>query len=239
MADLKISQLNSNTAASGDEIPINRGGTNYKITAGDISSLVANTNLTVTNKTISVDNNNVTGIAASSFVLTDANGSIDGSAAQKAIPSGVVVGTTDTQTITNKSFGDSVLLYDNKEKITVNSTGANATINFDVLDSQVLFRNANATGNWTLNIRGNSTTTLNNIVESNQAITIAVLAQQGSTAYFNNLVQVDGSNVSALWQGGTAPTSGNANSTDAYTYNVLKTANATFTVLASRTQFKA
>jgi hypothetical protein len=59
---------------------------------------------TLTNKTISADNNTLSGIAASSFVLSNSSGNIDGSAAQKAIPSGDVVGTSDTQTLTNKTL---------------------------------------------------------------------------------------------------------------------------------------
>jgi hypothetical protein len=59
---------------------------------------------TLTNKTISADTNTLSGIAASSFVLSNGSGNIDGSAAQKAIPSGVVVGTTDSQTLTNKTI---------------------------------------------------------------------------------------------------------------------------------------
>ena len=58
---------------------------------------------TVTNKTISADSNTLSGIAASSFVLSNGSGNIDGAAAQKVIPAGVVVGTTDAQTLTNKT----------------------------------------------------------------------------------------------------------------------------------------
>lgn len=68
---------------------------------GDVST---NAVQTLTNKTISADNNTISGIAASSFVVTNASGNIDGSAAQVAIPSGTVVGTTDSQTLTNKTI---------------------------------------------------------------------------------------------------------------------------------------
>lgn len=59
---------------------------------------------TLTNKTVSADNNTLSGIAVSSFVLSNSSGNIDGTASQKAIPSGVVVGDTDTQTLTNKTL---------------------------------------------------------------------------------------------------------------------------------------
>jgi len=70
-------------------------------------SVDSETAQTLTNKTISADNNTLSGIAASSFVLSNASGNIDGSAAQKAIPAGVVVGTTDSQTLTNKTINGS------------------------------------------------------------------------------------------------------------------------------------
>jgi len=73
---------------------------------GDVSTTATQT---LTNKTISVDNNTLSGIAATSFVLSDASGNIDGTVAQKAIPSGDVVGTSDTQTLTNKTLTTPVI----------------------------------------------------------------------------------------------------------------------------------
>jgi hypothetical protein len=52
------------------------------------------------------------------------------------------------------------------------------------------------------------------------------------------VIQVDGTTVTAIWQGGTAPTAGNTSSHDVYTYTALKTAASTYTVLAALTQFK-
>ena len=70
-----------------------------------------------------------------------------------------------------------------------------------------------------------------------ESISVTFLVTQGATAYYNSAVQVDGSSVTPKWQGGTAPTSGNASSIDSYTYVLVKTASATFTVLAAQTQF--
>lgn len=68
---------------------------------GDVSTTATQT---LTNKTISVDNNTLSGIAATSFVLSNASGNIDGTASQKTIPTGDVIGTSDTQTLTNKTI---------------------------------------------------------------------------------------------------------------------------------------
>jgi len=75
---------------------------------------------------------------------------------------------------------------------------------------------------------------------SSQSMTVAFLVTQGATAYYNSAVQVDGttSGVTTRWLGG-APTAGNASGIDSYRYLIIKTGSATFTVLASVTQFKA
>lgn len=123
------------------------------------------------------------------------------------------------------------------ETATVTATAATGTINFDVTTQSVLFYTSNASANWTVNFRASSGTSLNTAMASGESVTAAFLVTQGSTAYYNTAVQVDGASVTPKWQGGTAPSSGNANGIDVYTYTIIKTGAATFTVLASRTQF--
>jgi hypothetical protein len=80
---------------------------------------------------------------------------------------------------------------------------------------------------------------MNTALSTGQAVTVAFMVTNGSTAYYNNVIQVDGSTsgVTTKWQGGIAPVGGNASSIDIYTYTVIKTGSATFTVLASQTKF--
>ena len=124
-----------------------------------------------------------------------------------------------------------------QEPANITATAANATINIDILSNVVVYCTANATGNFTVNFRGNAGTTFNNAVPANVSVSASLVTAQGATAYYNSLVQVDGSTVTPKWQGGTAPTSGNANSTDTYVYVVMKSAANTYTILASQTKF--
>ena len=123
------------------------------------------------------------------------------------------------------------------EKVTTEATAATGTVNYDVLTQAVWNFTTDASANWTLNVRGDGSNSLNSIMDTGESITIAHIVSQGGTAYYNSAFQIDGSSVTPEWQGGAAPTEGNANSLDTYTYTIIKTADATFTVLASQTQF--
>ena len=123
------------------------------------------------------------------------------------------------------------------EVATVSATAATGTINFDVTTQSVLYYTTNASGNFTINFRGSSGTSLNTIMATGESLSATFLNTNGATAYYNSVVQVDGSSVTPKWQGGTAPTSGNATSIDAYTYVIVKTGSAAFTILASQTKF--
>jgi hypothetical protein len=124
-----------------------------------------------------------------------------------------------------------------REKVTVSATAATGTINYDVITQTVLYYTSNASGNWTLNVRGNSGSSINSIMDIGQALTLVFLVTQGSTAYYQSAFQVDGNAVTPKWQGGTAPTAGNASSIDSYTVTIVKTADATFTAFAALTKF--
>jgi hypothetical protein len=123
------------------------------------------------------------------------------------------------------------------EKVTTEATAATGTVNYDVLTQAVWNFTTNASANWTLNVRGDGSNSLNSIMDTGESITVAHIVSQGATAYYNNVFQIDGSSVTPEWQGGAAPTEGNASSLDTYTYTIIKTADAAFTVLAAQTQF--
>jgi len=140
-------------------------------------------------------------------------------------------------TLTGSSSKAALVIPNAMEDITVSATAATGTINYDVTTQSVLYYTSNASANWTVNFRGSSGTSLNTLMATGESITATFIVTQGSTAYYNSAVQVDGSSVTPKWQGGTAPTAGNASSIDAYTYTIIKTGSATFTVLAAQTKF--
>ena len=123
------------------------------------------------------------------------------------------------------------------EKVTISATAATGTVTFDLATQSILYYTSNATGNWTLNIRGNSGTTLNSMMATGQSVTLVFLATQGGSAFYNSSFTIDGSAVTPKWFGGAAPSAGNANGIDVYTYTIIKTGSAAYVVLASLSKF--
>lgn len=124
-----------------------------------------------------------------------------------------------------------------RETATIAATAATGTINYDAITQSVLYYTTDASGNWTLNIRGDSGTSLDSIMSTGQSLTVTFLVTNGATAYYQTAFQIDGSSVTPEWQGGSAPSAGNVSSVDSYTFAIIKTGSATFTVFGSLTQF--
>jgi len=218
---------------------------------GVVIDTISGTN-TLTNKTLTAPK-----IANGGFIA-DANGNeqikftttasavneftVTNAATGNAPALSVTGGDTDVDlTITPKGLGLVTFNGGGKiqhlaEKVTIAAIAATGTINYDVLTQAVLYYTSNASANWTLNIRGDGSNSLNNVMDTGESITVAHLVTM-TTAYYNSVVQVDGNTVTPEWQGGSAPSSGNANSVDVYSYTIVKTGSATFTVFASQTQF--
>jgi hypothetical protein len=190
--------------------------TSAAFTAGSFATLTGTE--TLTNKTITFADNTLTNVASLNTAQTF----------------------TGTKTFTGTSSATAIVLNDAAEVATVSATAATGTINYDITTQSVLYYTSNASANWTVNFRGSSGTSLNTLMSTGQSMTVAFLVTQGSTAYYNSAVQVDGttSGVTTRWLGG-APTAGNASGIDSYRFLLLKTGSATFTILASVTQFKA
>jgi hypothetical protein len=123
------------------------------------------------------------------------------------------------------------------ESALISATAATGTINIDFLTNPTVYYTTNATANFTLNIRGSSGSSMDSVMATGDIATVTFLNTNGATPYRPTVFQVDGSAVTPKWQGGTAPTGGNASSIDGYTMTVIKTASATFTVFASQTRF--
>jgi hypothetical protein len=140
------------------------------------------------------------------------------------------------ETLTNKIIDEPVLISP-EERTTVSATAAGSTVQFDVKTQGVLYYTSNSTGNWTINVRGDSGTTLNSIMTTGDALTVVFLATNGVTPYYGSALTIDGSAVTPKFQNGVAFSAGNASSIDIYTYTIIKTASATFTVLAGQTKF--
>jgi len=146
---------------------------------------------------------------------------------------------TATQTFAGSSSAPSMILDNALEICTVTGSAASGALNIDISTQSVIFYNTATTSTWTLNFRASSGTPLSSFMSEGQSVTVAVLVQTGAvTNAYNTGVTIDGVAPAALrWQGGTAPTTGNANSIDVYSYTIIRTGPSSYTVLAAQTRF--
>ena len=206
----------TSVAETGDVVISDSGVT--AISSGVIVDAdIANT--TITNSKLA--NASVT-IGSTAIALGSSNTTIDG---------------LTSITSANANVSTKLSVTSVSEPMLVSATAATGTVTINYLSNPSVFYTTNASANWTLNVRGNSTVTMNSSIAVGDVATVVFMAQQGTTAYFANVVQVDGTTITPKWQGGTAPTGGNASSIDSYALSILKTAANTYTVLASQTKF--
>jgi hypothetical protein len=228
------SALAANTIVANAIVDVQYDGTNFQLLSDSSGGKEVITDLTVSGNLAVTGTTGLTGVLTANVAnITTANITT----ANVATMSGTT-SYTGTQTFTGSTTALAAVFQDAAEVATVSATAATGTINYDVTSQSVLYYTTNASANWTVNFRGNGTTSLNTLMSTGQALTVVFLVSQGATAYYNNAITIDGSSVTPKYQGGTAWSSGNASGIDAYSYTIVKTGSATFTVFAAQTQFK-
>lgn len=163
----------------------------------------------------------------------------------------MLVGTTDS-TVVRQAVGANglILAADSNqtngiryggplaEVVNIVASAATGTINVNADTAPVWYYTTNASANFTLNLRYSASVSMATFLPVGQALTMVFLNTNGATPYYASAVQVDGSAVTPKWQGGSAPSAGNASSIDAYTFTIIKTAaTPTYVVLAAQTRF--
>lgn len=146
-----------------------------------------------------------------------------------------LVTATSSQTLANKTIKTT------KEKVTVVGTAPTSTTNFDVVTQAISVYNTSST-NFTLNVRGDATTTLASLLAVGESIGIALLVPNGSTPYYMSAITIDGTAQTPKYQSGLAFAAGNASSTDMYNIFIIRTGTAstgvgTYQVYISQTKF--
>jgi len=141
----------------------------------------------------------------------------------------------NTATIAGGTFTDAVV-RGLEEDVNVVASAATGTINFDVSTASVWYYTSNASANHTLNFRYSSGATLSSVLAVGDAITLVWLNTNGATAYYPNVIQIDGTTVTPKVPA--AISAGNVSAIDAYSFTIIKTAaTPTYTVLETQTKF--
>jgi hypothetical protein len=198
------------------------------ILVGTAADTVGKVSVGTNGQYLSADSSASTGLAW----VTPAAGYSAPTLGSTSIASGATVTTIAGLTLTSPTASAAVLIAP-EERTTVSATAATGTVNFDAVTQGVLYYTTNASANWTLNVRGSSGATLDSILAVGDAITVSFLVTNGATAYYQTAFQIDGSAVTPKYSGGTAPAAGNASSIDVYTFTIIKTASATYTVFGA------
>jgi len=103
----------------------------------------------------------------------------------------------------------------------------------DLDNGMVQYNNTNLGGTGTtLDIK--SSAGINTTMSTGDIMSVTcITAVNAATAYVNNIT-IDGIAATESWVGGSAPTGGGSSGVDTYAFNIIKTADATFIVIANQ-----
>jgi len=224
---------------NGTAISAATSGTDYSAGTSALATGIVKSTTTTGALSIAVSGTDFCAATSGSSVLKGSSGNTTAATAgTDYVAPGTATTFTAAQTFNGSSSVLAAVFANAAETTTIAATAATGTINYDVTTQSVIYYTSNASANWTVNFRASSGTSLNTAMATGQSVTVVFLVTQGTTAYYNNAVTIDGNSVTPKYQGGTAWAAGNVSGIDAYSYTIVKTGSAAFTVFASQTQFK-
>lgn len=142
--------------------------------------------------------------------------------------------TVNTPAISAGTLADTIIKGVN-EDVNVVAAAATGTINFDITTASIWYYTTDATANHTLNFRYSSGVSLNTFMATGDSLTVVWLNTNGATAYYPSAITIDSNSVTPKVPA--AISAGNASAIDAYSFTIIKTGSATFTVLETQTKF--
>ena len=122
------------------------------------------------------------------------------------------------------------------ERVKITAGKLSDNTNIDLENGNVHHFTTQETTTSTPNIRVNSSTSLNSVMSIGDTIAVTLITTAAAAGYSAQLT-IDGSAVTEKWNGGSAPSAGGSSGNDVITYQIIKTADATYTVLGNVTNF--
>ena len=122
------------------------------------------------------------------------------------------------------------------ERVKIDSDSINADKFIRLQDGMVHYRSA-AVGAAGVKPDIVSTTGINTDMGIGDTIAVTLITVAGNTSHYVSSVAIDGrtTGISTYWTGGSTPEAGGGSNVDIYAFNILKTADNTFTVIANQT----
>tara|TARA_R110002167_G_scaffold365929_1_gene592098 strand:+ start:365 stop:1468 length:1104 start_codon:yes stop_codon:yes gene_type:complete len=172
-------------------------------------------------------------VAGANVIGPVATSTTAGTVTTAAQPNITSTGTLTSLTVNALNVDGTTTIQQAIEKVTNDVTGSTGVIDYNLLDQAILYKSVNAIANFNLNIKGNASTTLNSVMSNDQSMTLTFLNQNGATPYYLQSFLIDGVSQTVNYAGGVNPSAGTPNSIDSYTFNIMKTASSTYTILGT------
>ena len=117
-------------------------------------------------------------------------------------------------------------------------SGIQGNYSHDILTYGMVFNQVtNAAGNFTFNIRGNSSTTFDSLTTTGKVTTMTIYSANNSTSNYMTAFKIDGTTQTVKWAGGSAPSAATGSGVDVYSMTIMKTGSNAYQVFGNLTNF--